>query len=47
MTRKIRVQEDNKFNKEWGKFISYLKEHCKQLKTLAGFLQCSENYGEN
>lgn len=32
----LRNQEDKDFKKEWGKFITYLREHCKQIKTLVG-----------
>lgn len=33
---RMKNQEEKTLNKEWGEIVDYLKNYCKQLKTLAG-----------
>lgn len=38
LTVKIRHQDEKKFDRDWIKFINYIKEHCKYVKTIAGLV---------
>ncbi|CAI5793192.1 Hypothetical predicted protein [Podarcis lilfordi] len=38
LTYKIRNQKEAKFEKDWNKFVEYIRSNCKNLKTVAGLM---------
>lgn len=37
------IQEDQKFSENWSKYLVYIRDNCKSLKTLAGFDQLQQH----